>query len=140
MIRFLVFLIAVWLVYYLIRNRIKGGAEKRTSRTYRYRKEKKPDHEVVSTQVKEIAYVYYSASKDGNTCDVCKALDGRHLLPGHKTLHNIKPPHTACKNPKGCRCTLVYVTRDEEGSKEIEYLLKRHGGVCDKQTIERGLA
>lgn len=140
MIRFLVFLIAVWLVYYLIRNSIRGGTTKRTSRTYRERKEKKPDPEVVNTQVKEIAYVYYSAAKDGNTCDVCKALDGKHLLPGHKTLHDIKPPRTDCKNPKGCHCTLVYVTRDEEDSKKIESILKKHGGTCDKQTIERGLA
>ncbi|MDO8140946.1 MAG: hypothetical protein Q6358_05555 [Candidatus Brocadiales bacterium] len=138
MIRFLVFLIAVYLIYYLIKNSIKGGTARNTYKTPQGNKEKNAD--VFNTHLKEIAYVYYSATKDDNTCDVCKALDGRHLLPNHKTLHDIKPPHSGCKSPKGCRCTLVYVTRDEEGSGEIESLLKRRGGVCDKQTIERGLA
>ena len=137
MIRFLVLLIAVYIIYYLIKNRIKGRTARNTYQTPQGRKEKKPD--VVNTHLKEIAYVYYSSAKDDDTCDVCKALDGSHLLPNHKTLYNIKPPHTDCKSPKGCRCTLVYVTRDEEGSGEIESLLKRRGGMCDKQTIERGL-
>ncbi|HHT9114059.1 MAG: hypothetical protein HZA47_06495 [Planctomycetes bacterium] len=137
MIRFLVFLIAVYIIYYLIKNSIKGRTARNTYQSPQGHKEKKPD--VVNTHLKEISYVYYSSAKDGDTCDVCKALDGSHLLPNHKTLHNIKPPHTDCKSSKGCRCTLVYVTRDEEGSKEIESLLKRHGGMCDKQTIERGL-
>jgi len=138
MIRFLVFLIAVYLIYYLIKNSIKGRTARNTYQSPPVHKEKKSD--VVNTHLKEIAYVYYSAAKDGDTCDVCKALDGRHLLPNHKMLHDIKPPHTDCKSPKGCRCTLVYVTRDEEDSGEIEYLLKRHGGMCDRRTIERGLA
>lgn len=138
MIRFLVFLIAVYLIYYLIKNSIKGRTARNTAQTPQGYKEKKSD--VVNTHIKEIAYVYYSAAKDGDTCDVCKALDGRHLLPNHKMLHDIKPPHIGCKSPEGCRCTLVYVTRDEEDSAEIEYLLKRHGGICDRRTIERGLA
>ena len=137
MIRFLVFLIAVYLIYYLIKNSIKGRTARNTYQSPPGHKEKKSD--VVNTHLKEIAYVYYSAAKDGDTCDVCKALDGRHLLPNHKTLHNIKPPHTDCKSPKGCRCTLVYVTRDEEDSGKVESILKRCGGMCDRQTIERGL-
>ena len=138
MIRFLVFLIAVYLIYYLIKNSIKGRTARNTYQSPPVHKEKKSD--VVNTHLKEIAYVYYSAAKDGDTCDVCKALDGRHLLPNHKMLNDIKPPHAGCKSPEGCRCTLVYVTRDEEDSGEIEYLLKRHGGMCDRRTIERGLA
>ena len=139
MMRFLVFLIAVYLIYYLIKNSInKGGPTRNTYKTHQGSKEKKAD--VVNTHLKEIAYVYYSAAKDGDTCDVCKALDGCHLLPNHKMFHDIKPPHTGCKSPEGCRCTLVYVTRDEEGSGEVESLLKRFGGMCDRQTIERGLA
>jgi hypothetical protein len=138
MMRFLVLLIAAYLIYYLIKNSInKGGTTRNTYKTHQSSKEKKAD--VVNTHLKEIAYVYYSAAKDGDTCDVCKALDGSHLLPNHKMLHDIKPPHTGCKSPEGCRCTLVYVTRDEEGSGEVESLLKRFGGMCDKQTIERGL-
>ena len=137
MIRFLVFFIAVYIIYYLIKNSIRGRTARNTYQTPQGRKEKTAD--VVSTHRKEIAYVYYSAAKDSDTCDVCKALDGSHLLPSYKMLHDIKPPHTDCKSPKGCRCTLVYVTRDEEGSGEIESLLKRRGGMCDRQTIERGL-
>ena len=137
MMRFLVFLIAVYLIYYLIKNSIKGGTTRNTYKTHPGNKEKKAD--VVNTHLKEIAYVYYSSAKDDDTCDVCKALDGSHLLPNHKTLHNIKPPHTDCKSPKGCRCTLVYVTRDEEDSGKVESILKRCGGMCDRQTIERGL-
>ena len=136
MTRFLVLLIAAYLIYYLIKNSIKGGRARNTHQPSQDYKEKKPD--VVNTHLKEIAYVYYSSAKDGDTCDVCKALDGSHLLPNHKMLHDIKPPHTDCKSPKGCRCTLVYVTRDEEDSGEIESLLKRRGGMCDRQTIERG--
>ena len=101
MMRFLVFLIAVYLIYYLIKNSIKGGTTRNTYKTHPGNKEKKPD--VVNTPLKEIAYVYYSSAKDGDTCDVCKALDGSHLLPNHKMLHDIKPPHTDCKSPKGCR-------------------------------------
>jgi len=137
MMRFIVFLIAVYLIYYLIKNSIKGGRDRNAHQPSQDYKEKKPD--VVNTPLKEIAYVYYSATKDGDTCDVCKALDGSHLLPSHKMLHDIKPPHAGCKSPEGCRCTLVYVTRDEEGSREIESLLKRCGGMCDRQAIERGL-
>lgn len=138
MIRFLVFLIAVYLIYYLIKNSITKGRTTTACKTPQGNKEKKAD--VFNTHLKEIAYIYYSATKDSDTCDKCKALDGSHLLPNHKMLHHIKPPHTNCKSPKGCRCTLVYVTRDEEGSREIESLLKRSGGMCNKQTIERGLA
>ena len=130
MTRFLVFLIVAYVVYYLIKISLKG---KPTKNVPKQRKENKAN--VVDTHLKEIAYVYYSASKDGNSCDVCNTLDGIHLLPNHKILHNIKPPHKDCKSPKGCRCTLVYVTRDEEGGKEIEALLKNLGGVCDRKTL-----
>lgn len=135
MTRFLVLLIIAFIIYYYIKNSLKSRAARDGVQTY---KNKKTD--VVNTQVKEIAYVYYSATKDHNTCDVCTALDGKHLLPSHKMLHSIKPPHINCKSHKGCRCTLVYVTQAEDGSRKIESLLKRHGGVCDKQMIERELA
>src|SRR3989304_2319577 len=119
------------------KHSVQGGRGGRTQPPSQDYKEKKPD--VVKPPLKEISYVYFSATKDGDTCDVCKALDGSHLLPNHKMLHDIKPPHAGCKSPEGCRCTLVYVTRDEEGSREIESLLKRCGGMCDRQAIERGL-
>ncbi|NUO07822.1 MAG: hypothetical protein HUU08_03935 [Candidatus Brocadia sp.] len=133
MTRFLVFLIAAYIIYYLLRNSLKSKTPENTPR-----RQKGNKTDVVTTHLKEIAYVFYSAAKDDDTCDVCMALDGRHMLPNHKMLHSIKPPHSDCKSPKGCRCTLVYVTRDEEGSKEIESLLKKRGGMCDKQTIEKG--
>ncbi len=133
MTRLLVFLIAAYVIYYyLFKNSLKS---KTTRNTAQPDKDKKTDP--VTTHLKEIAYVFYSAVKDNDTCDACATLDGRHMLPNHKMLHNIKPPHRNCKSPKGCRCILVYVTRDEEDSREIESLLKRHGGMCDKQTIDR---
>lgn len=131
MIRFLVFLIAAYVVYYLVKNSLKSKAPE--SSTTQHPPEKKTD---AATRLKEIAYIFYSATKDRNTCDVCMSLDGKHMLPNHKMLHTIKPPHANCKNSKGCRCTLVYVTRDEEGSSEIESLLKRYGGTCDRKTID----
>lgn len=132
MTRFLVFLIAAYVIYYLIKNSLKS---KSPGSTTRHPPDKKTD--TATTRLKEIAYIFYSAAKDGDTCDVCMSLDGRHMLPNHKMLHIIKPPHANCKSPKGCRCTLVYVTRDEEGSGEIESLLKRYGGVCDRKTIDK---
>lgn len=135
MTRFIVFLIAVYVLYSLIKNKFKSKTVKDIRQTYT----KKTDN-TVSARLKEIAYVFYSAVKDGSSCDVCMALDGKHLLPGHKILPQIKPPHLGCKSTRGCRCTLVYVTRDEEGGREIESFLKRQGGICDRQTIERELA
>lgn len=132
MTRFLVFLIGAYVIYFLIKKSLKG---KTTRNIDQQRKEKKAD--VVDIHLKEIAYVYYSASKDSDSCDVCKTLDGMHLLPNHKMLHDIKPPHKNCKSSKGCRCTLVYVTRDEEDGREIEALLKKLGGVCDRKTLGR---
>lgn len=132
MTRFLVFLIAAYVIYYLLKNSLKSKAPRNTTQ---HPPDKKTD--VVTTRLKEIAYVFYSATKDGNTCDVCMSLDGRHMLPNHKMLRTIKPPHEGCKSPRGCRCSLVYVTRDEEGSREIESLLKRYGGTCDRKTIDK---
>ena len=132
MTRFLVFLIVGYVVYILIKKSLKGKTIKNIDQPG---KEKKAD--VADIHLKEIAYVYYSTSKDSDSCDICKTLDGTHLLPNHKMLHDIKPPHKDCKSSKGCRCTLVYVTRDEEGGREIEALLKKLGGVCDRKTIER---
>ncbi|MDN3510479.1 MAG: hypothetical protein QY310_05415 [Candidatus Jettenia sp. CY-1] len=138
MTRFIIFFIIVCVIYYLIKNSLKG----RTTRTIHHDRRRRTykEAEVADIQLKEIAYVFYSAVKDGGTCDVCMTLDGRYLLPNHKMLHTIKPPHAGCKSAHGCRCTLVYVTRDEEGGREIESCLKRHGGMCDKQTVERELS
>ena len=136
MTRFLVLFVASYVVYYLLKNSLKGMVAGKNTR--QDRKEKPAEAPV--THFKEIAYVFYSSEKDGDTCDVCKALDGKHMLPNHKMLHNVKPPHPGCKNPNGCRCTLVYVTRDEEGSKTIESLLAKHGGMCDRRAIDKALA
>lgn len=132
MTRFVVLLIAAYVVYSLVRNSLKG---KPPENNVQHQKAKKTD--TVVAHVKEIAYVFYTATKDGNTCDICMELDGKHMLPHHKILQQIKPPHAGCKSHKGCRCTLVYVTRDEDGSREIESLLKKHGGMCDRKIIER---
>ncbi len=132
MTRFIVLFIAAYVVYYLFKNSFKSKSSRSVAQPH-----KDETANVVVTHPKEIAYIFYSATKDSNTCDVCMELDGRHMLPDHKILHDIKPPHTSCKNQNGCRCTLVYVTRDEEGSNEIESLLKRRGGMCDRQTIDR---
>ncbi|MDR4507538.1 MAG: phage head morphogenesis protein [Candidatus Brocadiaceae bacterium] len=136
MTRFLVFLIVAYFVYYLIKNGLKNKTEQRTD----YQKKQTDNYretDAGNAHIREIAYVVYSATNDRNTCDVCKSLDGRHLLPNSNLLQKIKPPHAGCKNPKGCRCTLVYITKDEENGSEIETLLKRHGGICDKHVIEK---
>ncbi|KKO18386.1 MAG: hypothetical protein BROFUL_02892 [Candidatus Brocadia fulgida] len=132
MTRFIVLFIAAYVVYTIVKKSLKrtpsgNDAQQRTD------KKSQP----VVTHLKEIAYVCYSAANDDDTCDVCREFDGRHMLPNHKILQRVKPPHAGCKSPKGCRCTLVYVTRDEDGSSEVESLLKKHGGMCDRQTIER---
>ncbi|HJZ24007.1 MAG: hypothetical protein A2Y11_02675 [Planctomycetes bacterium GWC2_39_26] len=131
MTRFLVLLIAAYVIYYLFKNSLRSKTKRNALQS-----NKGENTDVVNTHLKEIAYVFYSTAKDRDTCDTCLALDGKHLLPNHKILNDIKPPHVDCRNPKGCRCTLVYVTRDEDGSKEVETLLKRRGGLCDRQTID----
>lgn len=132
MTRFIVLLIAGYVIYSLVKKSLKGKHARNDPQQPREKKK-----EPAVTHLKEIAYVFYSTTNDGNTCDVCRELEGRHLLPNHKILQQIKPPHPGCKNPAGCRCTLVYVTRDEDGSAEIESLLKKRGGMCDQQTIDR---
>lgn len=140
MTRFLVFLIAAYIVYYLIKNNLRQAKKNKTYQDRKkYEKKKKEEDSADSpvVHVKEIAYVYYSATKDGDSCDVCRVIDGRHLLPHHKMLSELRPPHKHCKSKKGCRCSLVYVTRDEEDSRNIESILQRYGGMCDRQSIER---
>ncbi len=132
MTRFIVFFIAGYIIYYLIKNRFK---DKHAGNGVQYHTGKKSDTN--PTHLKEIAYIFYSATKDANTCEACMELDGKHILPNHKILQQIRPPHSRCKNPKGCRCTLVYVTRDEDDSDEIEALLKKRGGMCDQRTIDK---
>lgn len=142
MTRVLVFLIAGYLVYYFMRYSLRKEAKKNTSQDQKkHEKKKKEDKsDIPVAHVKEIAYVYYSATKDGDSCDICRAIDGRHLLPYHKMLSELRPPHKHCKSKKGCRCSLVYVTRDEEGSRNIERILQKHGGMCDRHAIEREMS
>jgi hypothetical protein len=139
MTRLLVLLLSAYIIYYLIRTSLKGkttGNARQTS----VKKQKPENAETANTRLKEIAYVYYSTAKDNDACTECNAFEGRYFLPNHKMLHSIRPPYSGCKSHKGCRCTLVYVTRDEEDSGEIESILKKHGGMCDRQTIRKGLA
>lgn len=135
MTRFIALFIIAYIVYYVIKNKLRYGAAKTKRQPSRGEKA-----ETVNTRLKEIAYIVYSANGDDDTCGLCAALDGRHFLPNHALLNSIKPPHPACNGHKGCRCTLTYVTRDEEGSKEIVAFLGKRGGVCDKQTIEGVIA
>lgn len=135
MTRFIALFILSYIVYRLIKNRLRRYTAK-TKRQPSW--EEKP--ETGQLRLKEIAYVVYSANGDGDTCDLCAALDGRHFLPDHPMLKSIRPPHPACSAHKGCRCSLTYVTRDEENSKEIVAYLGKRGGVCDKQAIKGVLA
>lgn len=132
MTRFLVFFVIAYVVYYLLKNNLKG---KTSEQPPQRRRDKQPD--VVNAHIREIAYVYCSAKNDDNTCDVCKSFDGKHMLPNYKMLGSISPPHAGCKNPNGCRCHLVYVAKDEEYGSKVEALLKRLGGICDRQTVEK---
>jgi len=135
MTRFIALFIIAYIVYYVIKNKLSRFAAKTKRQPSR---EEKP--ETVQIRLKEIAYVVYSANGDDDTCDLCAALDGRHFLPEHPMLNSIRPPNPACNSHKGCRCTLTYVTRDEEGSKEIVAFLGRRGGVGDRQAIKGVIA
>lgn len=131
MTRFIVLSIIAYIIYYVIKNKLRHSAVRTKRQPSREGKT-----ETVDARLKEIAYVIYSANGDGDTCELCAALDGRHFLPNHAMLSSIRPPHPACNSHKGCRCTLTYVTCDEEGSKEIVAFLGKRGGVCDRQAIK----
>ena len=136
MLRFIIIFAIIYLVYLSLKKSLQGGKQKGGGT--RSRTEQKRD--VFNTnRVKEISYLFYSATKDDSTCDICKELDGKHFLPNHEIHHSIKPPHHRCKNPNGCRCSLVYVTEDEAQSEKIELVLKKYGGTCNKSTIEKEL-
>ena len=142
MTRLLVILIAVYVIYYLIKSSLKSKklnsikaentSQSRTQKKYQEEKEGEFD-----SYQKEIAYIIYSSTKDDDTCKVCLSLDGKYLLPDNRILNDIRPPNSGCKNTNGCRCKLMYVTKDEEGSERIESFLKKHGGLCDKQALEK---
>lgn len=136
MLRFIIIFAIIYLVYLSLKKSLQEGKQRGGST--RSRTEQKKD--VFNTnRVKEISYLFYSATKDDSTCDICKELDGKHFLPNHEIHHSIKPPHRRCKNPNGCRCSLVYVTEDEAQSEKIELILKKYGGTCNKSIIEKEL-
>ena len=136
MLRFIIIFAIGYLIYLSLKNSLKG----KQKRQHTGKSNTEQNKDAFNTNlVKEISYVFYSATKDNLTCDVCRELDGKHFLPNHEIHHSIKPPHNSCKNPAGCRCSLVYVTEDEEQSKKIEMILKKYGGTCNKSTIEKGL-
>lgn len=135
MLRFIIIFAVFYLIYLSLKNSLKVK-QKRDVRKNNTGQKK----DVFNTNhVKEISYVFYSAAKDNSTCDVCKELDGKHFLPSHEIHHSIRPPHNNCKNPDGCRCSLVYVTEDEAQSQKIELILKKYGGSCNRSTIEKEL-
>lgn len=73
MTRFIVLLIAGYVIYSLVKKSLKGKPPRNDAQQHQEKKK-----EPVVTYLKEIAYVFYSATNDGNTCDVCRELDGRH--------------------------------------------------------------
>ena len=83
MTRFLVLLIAVYVIYYLFKNSLRSKTKRNALQS-----NKGENTDVVNTHLKEIAYVFYSTAKDRDTCDTCLALDGKHLLPNHKILND----------------------------------------------------
>jgi len=133
MLRFVIILVVAYVLYYLIKSSLKEYAfsKKNAAQKFRNSKENTPH----KGKIKEIAYVLYSSIKDNEVCDVCKSYDGNYFLPDHKMLQSISPPHVHCKNAEGCRCSLVYVTRDEEQAIEIESILRRFGGMRNSETV-----
>jgi len=87
----------------------------------------------------DIAYFYVSAILDKNTCQVCKKLNGLHILNDKSQLERLKNHEKGiktCISPHGCRCTLVGVLKEELGSDKIVAELKQAGGVLHKSYFE----
>lgn len=87
----------------------------------------------------DIAYFYISAILDENTCQVCKELNGLHIVNDESQLERIQSYENgikACTSPLGCKCCLVAVLREESGADEIDSELRRVGGVLPKSYFE----
>ena len=64
-----------------------------------------------------IYYGIYSAVLDQNTCAVCRAEDGRIVMPGEHAT-----PNPACLGGLRCRCVTLWVLADPVGLDEINEL------------------
>jgi tetratricopeptide (TPR) repeat protein len=86
-----------------------------------------------------IAYFYVSAILDKNTCQVCKEINGLHILNDKSQLERLKNYENGvktCTSPHGCRCILVGVYKEEIGSDKIVAELEKAGGVLPKSYFE----
>lgn len=55
----------------------------------------------------DIAYFYVSAISDKNTCQVCKELDGLHILNDKSQIERLRSYEKGiktCISPRGRRC------------------------------------
>lgn len=87
----------------------------------------------------DIAYFYISAILDKDTCQVCRKLDGLHILNDESQLEKIRGYEDGiktCTSSVGCRCCLVGVFREEKGADEIASELREAGGVLPKGYFE----
>jgi len=87
----------------------------------------------------DIAYFYVSAISDKNTCQVCKDLDGLHILNDKSQLERLRSCEKGiktCISSRGCRCILVGVFKEEIGSDKIVAELKKAGGVLPRSYFE----
>lgn len=87
----------------------------------------------------DIAYFYVSAISDKNTCQVCKELDGLHILNDKSQLERLRSYEKgikACISSRGCKCILVGVFKEEIGSDKIVAELKKARGVLPKSYFE----
>ncbi len=61
----------------------------------------------------DIAYAYYSALLDENTCEECAAVDGQIVDVGSPLYYDLMPPHRECLGRGACRCMYIYIMKDE---------------------------
>lgn len=87
----------------------------------------------------DIAYFQISTILDKNTCQVCKEINGLHILNDKSQLERLRSYEKGiktCISPRGCRCILVGVFKEEIGSDKIVAELKKAGGVLPRTYFE----
>lgn len=65
-----------------------------------------PDNALIMTLKAEKLNIEYSAIIDAETCDVCRALEGK-MAANARELPTA--PNPDCTNPRGCRCMIVEI-------------------------------
>ncbi len=113
---------------YRIKHLIDGSAQRRAVRTQSSIQTRK-------LEKRGVAYAYWSCLFDFDSCPVCKSRDGLHWIPGIVNVGN--PPLHSCRSCKGCRCIIVYVMKNENGTTATAELLRELGGRASKEELNQ---